>query len=167
MSEHKVKVVWWRSTESFAYEGDKDRQYNLANPHLEAKADWSGYDAAKAPRKPYTCGSCHTTGWVATGADGPHQDGFPGIHGTWVATGPIKSKPKMTEQPSPDKIRKRSPHSDSMTLVAVMRSTDFKQCDNPTGLWWLNRSRLGEILIQLMGMYELHITRSYTRPVTP
>ena len=43
--------------------------------------------------KPYDCGACHTTGWVAdTDADtdgtlADNQDGLPGIHGTWAAPG--------------------------------------------------------------------------------
>ncbi len=67
--------------------GERNRQYNLANATLGVAAGWSGYDASKAPRKPYTCGACHTTGWTGTGPDGPHQDGLPGIHGTWQEAG--------------------------------------------------------------------------------
>jgi hypothetical protein len=67
--------------------GNKNRQYNLANSKLGVPAGWSGYDATKAPRKPYTCGSCHTTGWTETGPEGPNQDGLPGIHGTWQEAG--------------------------------------------------------------------------------
>ncbi len=65
----------------------KERQYNLANPLHGNEAHWVAYDSKNAPRKPYTCGTCHTTGWVATGAAGPHQDGLPGIHGTWAEPG--------------------------------------------------------------------------------
>lgn len=67
--------------------GPENRQYNLANAQLGSAPQWTGYDADKAPRKPYSCGSCHTTGWQATGNDGPHQDGLPGIHGTWASPG--------------------------------------------------------------------------------
>jgi hypothetical protein len=67
--------------------GAKDRQYNLANRRLGRPASWTGYDAKSAPRKPYTCGACHNTGWHQTGPDGPHQDDLPGIHGTWVEAG--------------------------------------------------------------------------------
>ena len=73
--------------EGYVLTGPEDRQYNLANRALGLPADWVGYDAGTAPRKPYTCGACHTTGWVATGPDGPHQDGLPGIHGTWAEPG--------------------------------------------------------------------------------
>ena len=44
-------------------------------------------------RKPYTCGGCHTTGWIPDGdaaTDGDltdNQDGLEGIHGTWVEPG--------------------------------------------------------------------------------
>ncbi|MDJ0823927.1 MAG: multiheme c-type cytochrome [Rhodobacter sp.] len=73
--------------EGYILTGDQNRQYNLANETLGLAANWTGYSASTAPRKPYTCGTCHTTGWEATGEDGPHQDGLPGIHGTWVETG--------------------------------------------------------------------------------
>lgn len=57
-------------------------QYNLANQK------WAAYEAAKSPgTKPYTCGACHTTGWQATGAAGPHQDNLPGMHGTFSEPG--------------------------------------------------------------------------------
>ncbi|MDI9245389.1 cytochrome c3 family protein [Marinobacter sp. CHS3-4] len=63
------------------------RQYNLANPELSSKPHWVAYDGKEHSRKPYVCGSCHTTGWQQTGADGPHQNGLPGIHGTWQEPG--------------------------------------------------------------------------------
>ncbi len=65
----------------------ENRQYNLPNSNLGKDAHWVAYEGSELSRKPYTCGDCHTTGWVATGADGPHQDGLPGIHGTWVEPG--------------------------------------------------------------------------------
>ncbi len=73
--------------QGYVLTGKKNRQYNLANPRLGTEANWSGYRDEQAPRVPYTCGACHTTGWVATGADGLHQDGLPGIYGTWAAPG--------------------------------------------------------------------------------
>lgn len=73
--------------EGYILTGPQNRQFNLENEHLGIAAHWTGYDAESAPRRPYTCGACHTTGWVATGPDGPHQDGLPGIHGTWAETG--------------------------------------------------------------------------------
>ncbi len=73
--------------EGYVLTGKKNRQYILANSRLETEANWDGYRAEEAPRVPYTCGTCHTTGWVATGADGLHQDGLPGIYGTWAAPG--------------------------------------------------------------------------------
>ena len=73
--------------EGYILTGDSIRQYNLPNENLGTEAGWVGYDADKAPRKPYTCGSCHTTGWVGTGESGPHQDNLPGIYGTWVEEG--------------------------------------------------------------------------------
>ncbi len=73
--------------EGYILTGDNNRQYNLANPYLGTESNWSGYDAKKTPRKPYTCGACHTTDWTPTGKQGPHQDGLPGIYGTWAQPG--------------------------------------------------------------------------------
>jgi len=57
-------------------------QYNLEN------RTWSAYETATPEgTKPYDCGACHTTGWVATGAAGPHQDNLPGMYGTWSEPG--------------------------------------------------------------------------------
>jgi len=50
-------------------------QYNLET------GTWSFYH--KGERKPYTCGSCHTTGFKSKG----HQGELPGIKGTWAAEG--------------------------------------------------------------------------------
>ncbi|MCD6376278.1 MAG: T9SS type A sorting domain-containing protein [Caldisericaceae bacterium] len=74
-------------SEGYILTGDTERQWNLANSELGLDAHWTDYDADKAPRKPYTCGSCHTTGWVATDENGPHQDDLPGIYGTWSEPG--------------------------------------------------------------------------------
>lgn len=57
-------------------------QYNL-----DTKG-WVGYHANEAVgTKPYNCGSCHTTGWVAVGQGGVHQDGLPGMHGSFTEPG--------------------------------------------------------------------------------
>lgn len=66
-----------------------DVQYNL---HAAAEGvpdqEWVAYHASDAPgTKPYNCGACHTTGWVATGPDGPHQDNMPGMYGTFSEPG--------------------------------------------------------------------------------
>ena len=74
-------------SEGYILTGNANRQYNLANSVLATQANWTDYDAAEAPRKPFTCGRCHTTGWTATGEAGPHQYDLPGIYGTWVQTG--------------------------------------------------------------------------------
>ncbi len=73
--------------EGYILTGKENRQYNLANPVLGLAAGWSGYSAKTAPRKPYTCGSCHSTAWVSTGKDGPHQDDLPGMYGVWAEPG--------------------------------------------------------------------------------
>lgn len=54
-------------------------QYNLDTE------EWSSYHTGV--ETPFTCGNCHTTGWVATGALGPHQDDLPGIYGLFSEPG--------------------------------------------------------------------------------
>jgi hypothetical protein len=67
-----------------------ETQYNLPRPDLGTglPAEWVDYEGAASVPKPYTCGSCHTTGWQ-TFADngGVNQDGLEGIIGTWEETG--------------------------------------------------------------------------------
>lgn len=59
-----------------AKDGSKARtQYNLESEN------WSFYFPGK--KKAYDCGPCHTTGYNRSG----HQDGLPGIVGTWVEDG--------------------------------------------------------------------------------
>lgn len=65
----------------------ENTQYNLANKELKREAHWVAYGGKEASSKPYTCGTCHSTGWVATGNEGPHQDDLPGIQGTWAEPG--------------------------------------------------------------------------------
>ena len=88
---HVIGGYGWKARfmdrEGYILTGERNRQYNLANDELGLAAGWGGYDPKKTPRKPYTCGECHTTGWTATGPDGPHQDGLAGIHGTWREAG--------------------------------------------------------------------------------
>ncbi len=88
---HVIGGYAWKARfmdkQGYILTGDKNRQYNLPNADLKTEAGWSGYSASAGVRKPYTCGSCHTTGWKASGKDGPHQDGLPGIHGTWFEPG--------------------------------------------------------------------------------
>ena len=79
---------------------DDDRvQYNPPfDPQLTSDGAYPALDATSATyhtgeQKPYTCGTCHTTGWVAdtdAATDGDlsdNQDGLPGIHGTWAEPG--------------------------------------------------------------------------------
>ncbi len=60
-------------------------QYNFEND------GWVTYHTQDEPgTKPYDCGQCHTTGWVANPDPSDlsgNQDGLPGIHGTFVAGG--------------------------------------------------------------------------------
>ena len=50
-------------------------QYNLATGR------WVDYHPGE--KKPYTCGTCHTSGYSKEG----HQDGLPGVAGTWAFPG--------------------------------------------------------------------------------
>jgi hypothetical protein len=64
---------------------DGMNQYNMMT------GDWVNYHPGET--KPYDCGRCHTTGWVADDdADidndlSDNQDGLPGIHGTFAFGG--------------------------------------------------------------------------------
>jgi len=63
---------------------DGKNQYNYLT------GEWSDYHAGET--KPYDCGRCHTTAWIAdeTPDDGDltnNQDGLEGIHGTFFAGG--------------------------------------------------------------------------------
>ena len=55
------------------------------NQYNYLTGEWVNYHAGEV-NKPYNCGSCHTTNWVAnpdpTNLAG-NQDGLPGIHGTF------------------------------------------------------------------------------------
>jgi hypothetical protein len=61
------------------------------NQYNNITGGWVNYHAGE--QKPYDCGRCHTTGWVADedwDTDGDlsdNQDGLPGIHGTFAFGG--------------------------------------------------------------------------------
>ncbi len=59
-------------------------QYNFANPIVGNEANWVPYHQGE--QKPYNCGTCHTTGYSDWPPDS-HQDGLPGITGTWAEPG--------------------------------------------------------------------------------
>lgn len=69
--------------EGYIITGDENAktQYNLYNSVLDMGDNWVPYHAGE--QKPYNCGSCHTTGYRPDG----HQDGLPGLIGTWVEDG--------------------------------------------------------------------------------
>lgn len=69
--------------EGYIITGDEDAktQYNLYNEDIDMGDNWVPYHAGE--QKPYDCGSCHTTGYSPEG----HQDGVPGLIGTWAADG--------------------------------------------------------------------------------
>jgi hypothetical protein len=65
-------------------------QYNLPRSDLGGglPAEWVSYDGSRTSAKPYTCGSCHTTGWQTLADNGGvNQDGLVGIEGTWEEPG--------------------------------------------------------------------------------
>lgn len=64
--------------------GNEDylNQWNFANPFVGKEAAWVKYNSG-AEKKPYNCGSCHTTGYSPQG----NQDGLPGLVGTWNQEG--------------------------------------------------------------------------------
>ena len=69
--------------DGFIITGDANAktQYDLYNENLKLGNDWVSYHAGE--QTPYTCGSCHTTGYSPNG----HQDNLPGIVGTWAEPG--------------------------------------------------------------------------------
>ncbi len=66
-------------------EGDEPygAQYNFANPVVGNDPHWVPYHQGE--KKPYTCGTCHTTGYWND--PDTHQDGLPGLIGTWTEPG--------------------------------------------------------------------------------
>jgi hypothetical protein len=80
----------WKSryldSEGYVYTPEEGmNQYNMLID------TWSDYHAGET--KPYDCGACHTTAWIAdedAETDGDltdNQDGLPGIHGTFFVGG--------------------------------------------------------------------------------
>ncbi len=69
--------------------GGGSNQYNF----VYDPPTWTNYHQDDLTPKPYDCGQCHTTGWVAdedAETDGDltdNQDGLPGIWGTFQETG--------------------------------------------------------------------------------
>ncbi|MFQ5538283.1 MAG: Ig-like domain-containing protein [Gemmatimonadota bacterium] len=63
-------------------------QYNLPRDDIGLPAGWVAYHSSDTEPKPYTCGTCHTTGWQTTAENGgKFQDGLVGIQGTWEEPG--------------------------------------------------------------------------------
>ncbi len=78
----------WIDDEGWIVTGIHENQRNFENQ------TWSDYHFDDASQtKPYDCGACHTTGWVAdddAATDGDltdNQDGLPGMYGTFFAGG--------------------------------------------------------------------------------
>ncbi|MBW2123401.1 MAG: hypothetical protein JRH07_16385 [Deltaproteobacteria bacterium] len=59
----------------------KNRDVKGKNQYNLATGGWVDYHPGQ--KKPYNCGKCHTTGYSREG----HQDGLPGITGTWAFPG--------------------------------------------------------------------------------
>jgi len=55
--------------------------YLFANPIVGTEVGWGTYHLGE--EKPYTCGTCHTTGYNPNG----NQDDLPGLVGTWAEPG--------------------------------------------------------------------------------
>lgn len=96
-------------------------QYNLPRDDLGGglAAEWVDYHPSDTEPKPYTCGTCHTTGWQTTADNGGlHQDDLDGILGTW-------------EEPG---VRCEACHGAGVNHVAAMdatlidRNTDAELC---------------------------------------
>jgi len=65
-------------------------QYNIPREDLGGGLadEWVPYHAGDTAPKPYTCGTCHTTGWQTVDENGGvNQDGLVGIRGTWEEAG--------------------------------------------------------------------------------
>ena len=63
-------------------------QWNFKNTYTGQGTGWVAYHAGE--KKPYTCGTCHTTGWIpcTDTKDGcKKQDGMEGMHGSFAAGG--------------------------------------------------------------------------------
>jgi hypothetical protein len=71
---------WWKAryinNDGYILTGS-NRQWNLATQQF------SSYDAATAPMRPYDCGPCHMTAYKDVG----NQNGEPGLVGTWEFNG--------------------------------------------------------------------------------
>jgi hypothetical protein len=79
-----VNLEGYIITDSPGSSGNADylNQYNLANNMLNFSATWTSYHPGEA-ELPFTCGSCHTTGYRPQG----NQQGLPGLIGTWAQDG--------------------------------------------------------------------------------
>lgn len=67
-------------------------QYNLERSDLGGASglpsEWVTYETGATQPKSYTCGTCHTTGWLSSDDNGGvYQDGLVGIRGTWEEPG--------------------------------------------------------------------------------
>lgn len=86
----------WMSKDGYIYKGTK-AQYNIGTIHSTLKG-YSSYDATQVNNAPialaaspakYTCGGCHTTGWLPYNATTQpvRKDNLPGMEGTFFEYG--------------------------------------------------------------------------------
>jgi len=84
-------IITGQTDDLVQYNPPLDYDYFGGAAYADLDASASTYHSGE--QKPYTCGTCHTTGWIAdsdAATDGDltdNQDGLEGIHGTWVETG--------------------------------------------------------------------------------
>lgn len=67
-----------------------EAQYNIERDDLGngLSGQWVSYEPDQQQPKEYTCGACHSTGWLSFAENGgKHQDGLVGILGTWEEPG--------------------------------------------------------------------------------
>ena len=105
-------------------------QYNFYNGEIDLGDNWVGYHAGEE-NLPYTCGTCHTTGYSPEG----NQDGLPGLVGTWAeggvqceechGPGSLHANAPMSFRPTVDR--------DSESCGACHRRGDIEQVNASDG----------------------------------
>ncbi len=83
----------WIDNDGYIVTGGLTEPYDDVQHNFEDQS-WATYHGGEAQgTKPYNCGKCHTTGWIADddwetdGTLADNQDNLPGMHGTFFAGG--------------------------------------------------------------------------------